>query len=138
MTTTIDLLSRVVYVERLVVERLGCFYLGFLPLSRARLRERFKDEEGKQHKSFNIKVPDPWSSGEPPGSFMLNDLLFFVLCRASSCLTWLLSAFIMMMHQDDDDDSYIGVSICLTCCQFSCHMGALGNLRKHGKTAIKT
>ena len=27
-------------------------------------------------KSFNIKVPDPLSSGEPPGSFMSNEFFF--------------------------------------------------------------
>ena len=79
MTTTIDLLSRVVYVERLVVERLVCcFYIGFLPLSRTRLRERFRDEEEKQQKAFNIKVPDPLSPGVSPGSFMSNE--FAMMC----------------------------------------------------------
>ena len=53
----------------------------FLPLSRT--RERFKDEEEKQQESFNIKVPDPLSSGEPPGSFTSNEFL---------CLTWFSSA----------------------------------------------
>ena len=38
----------------------------------------------QNNKSFNIKVPDPLSSGEPPGSFMSNEL--------NICLTWFSSA----------------------------------------------
>ena len=75
MTTTIDLLSRVVYVERLVVERLVVFTLVFF---RCLVRGCGKGSKMKKknNKSFNIKLPRTLSSGEPLGSFMLNE--FFV------------------------------------------------------------
>ena len=62
-------------VERLVEERLVVFTLVFF---RCLVRGCGKGSKMKKknNKSFNIKVPDPWSSGEPRGSFMSNE--FFV------------------------------------------------------------
>ena len=61
------------------VERVLCLTFGFLPLSRTRLRERFKEDE-KNNKSFNTKDPGPLSSGAPPGSVLSNDFLCFFHC----------------------------------------------------------
>ena len=72
MTTTIDLLSRVVYVERLVVERLVVF-THTLVFFRCLVRGcgKVSKMKKKNNKSFNIKLPGPriWK-------FMSNDLLF--------------------------------------------------------------
>ena len=43
----------------------------------------------QNNKSLNIKVPDPWSSGEPPGNFMSNEFsvfnLVFFRCLVRGC-----------------------------------------------------